>query len=238
MSVHSVVDPVIAETAPPDLIELGDPTIAAERVLIHRVRNGEPEFFYDLIRTHERSALLAAVSILGNHADAEEVAQEAKLKAFKKLSTFRHESKFGTWLIQIVVNEARMRLRKDRRHLHQSLDIGQRTSDGNYVPFDVADRRQIPSDTVEQWELRKELEWAVQSLDEKYRRVLILRDVEHLSIAETARILGISEPNVKSRTSRARLRLRDCVERARSRKISARLGRAAHKMHSCKVHFP
>jgi len=184
---------------------------ALERELMERVLNGETDLFCELIRPYERAVFLAAISILGNEADGEEVAQEAILKAFKYLGRFRRESKFSTWLIQIAINEAKMKLRKDRRHLYESIENGQRTDDGNYIPTDFADWREIPSEALEQAELREALQKALMSLPEKYRTVLILRDVQQLSIAETAQALGITEENVKTRTSRARLQMRDLL---------------------------
>lgn len=183
--------------------------VARERELIERVLAGERDLFYELIRPYERGAFLAAASILGNHADAEDAAQEAFLKAYRYLARFRHESKFSTWLIQITINDARMRLRKDRRHLYEAIDAGQETSEGDYIPTDFADWREIPSEALEQSELREALNKALNSLPEKYRTVLILRDVQQMSVAETAKTLGISEENVKTRTSRARLQMRD-----------------------------
>ena len=93
-----------------------------ESDLIQRVCQGDKEAFYSLVRPCERGVFTAAMSILNNPADAEEVAQEAVLKAFSALPRFRGESKFSTWLIQITINEARLRLRKDRKHLYQSVD--------------------------------------------------------------------------------------------------------------------
>jgi RNA polymerase sigma-70 factor, ECF subfamily len=182
-----------------------------ESALIQRILAGENELFYQLVQPYERAVFIAATTILGNDADAEEVAQEAVMKAFKYLGRFRQESKFSTWLIQIAMNEARMRLRKDRRRLYDSIDQGQLTDEGDYIPTDFADWRQIPSEALEQGELRAALKKAIMSLAEKYRTVLILRDVQQLSIAETAKMLGISEENVKTRTSRARLQLRDAL---------------------------
>ena len=189
----------------------GTPEAVSEQALIRRVQTGETELYYDLIRPYQRAVFLSAVSILRNDADAEEVAQEAMLKAFKYLANFRNEAKFSTWLIQIAINEAKMKLRKDRRHLYESIDQGQSTDEGDYIPKDFADWREIPSDALEQTELRDALNAALQSLAEKYRTVLILRDVQQLSIAETAQTLGISEENVKTRTSRARLQMRDAL---------------------------
>jgi len=196
-----------AETPIPQL----DFKVARERELIERVLAGETDLFYELIRPYERGVFLAAASILGNDADAEDTAQEAFLKAYRNLARFRHESKFSTWLIQIAINDARMKLRIDRRHLYKSIDAGQETSEGDYIPSDLADWREIPSEALEQSELREALNKALNSLPEKYRTVLILRDVQQMSIAETAKALGISKENVKARTSRARLKMRDCL---------------------------
>jgi RNA polymerase sigma-70 factor (ECF subfamily) len=196
---------------PPVGTESIDPKAAREHELMQRVLRGEKDLFYDLIRPYERGVFLAAASILGNDADAEEVAQEAFLKAFKHLADFRQESKFSTWLIRIAINEAKMKLRKDHRHLYESLDDGQRTDDGDQVPSDVADWREIPSEALEQSELRVALENVLKSLPEKYRTVLILRDVQQMSVAETAHALRISEENVKTRTSRARLQMRSLL---------------------------
>jgi RNA polymerase sigma-70 factor (ECF subfamily) len=184
----------------------------SEAVLLERVRNGETEAFYELVRPHERGIYLAALSILNNDADAEEVVQEAILKAFKAIARFRQEAKFSTWIIQITINEARMKLRKDRRHMYDSLDEPRRGEDeGDYVPRDFADWREIPSEALETARLRQALKRALESLSPKYRQVLVLRDVEHLNIAETAKLLGITEASVKTRLLRARLMMRDAL---------------------------
>jgi RNA polymerase sigma-70 factor, ECF subfamily len=183
-----------------------------EAALIERVRNGEHEAFYELVCPHERGIYLAALSILNNDADAEEVVQEAILKAFKAIGRFRGEAKFSTWIIQITINEARMKLRKDRRHLYDSLDEPRRGEDaGDYVPRDFADWREIPSEALETSRLRQALKRGLESLSPKYRQVLVLRDVEHLNIAETAKLLGITEAAVKTRLLRARLMMRDAL---------------------------
>jgi RNA polymerase sigma-70 factor (ECF subfamily) len=104
-----------------------------------------------------------------------------------------------------------MKLRKDRRHLYESIEEGRLGDEGDYTPRDFADWREIPSEALEQKELRNALTKALDSLPEKYRTVLILRDVQHLSIAETAQVLGLSEANVKTRLCRARLQMRDAL---------------------------
>jgi len=205
IKISDVHEAKIVQTPSPNL----SAKAARDRELIERVLAGEHELFYELIQPYERGVYLAAASILANDADAEDVAQEAILKAYRNLIRFRHESKFSTWLIQIAINDARMKLRKDRRHLYQSIDAGHENSEGEYIPTDFADWREIPSEALKQNELRRALHSAVQSLPEKYRTVFILRDVQQMSIADTANALGITEENVKTRTSRARLQMRD-----------------------------
>jgi RNA polymerase sigma-70 factor (ECF subfamily) len=182
-----------------------------EIALIERICAGEKQLFYQLISPYERSVYVAAFSTLQNEHDAEEVAQEAFLKAFAHLAGFRRESKFSTWLIQIAINEARMKRRKDRKALYESLDEQNTDDEGDYIPQDLADWREIPSESLERNELRQALQRALGSLDGKYREVFIMRDIEDLSIAETAQALGITEASVKTRLLRARLQMRDAL---------------------------
>ena len=182
-----------------------------EQALIERVCNGEKELFYDLVRPYERAVYITAHSILQNEADAEDVAQEAVLKALANLKSFRRESKFSTWLIQIAVNEARMRLRKDRRKLYDSIDEGSSTEEGDYLPCDFADWREIPSEELQRKELRLALQRALASLKPIYREVFVMRDIQNLSITDTAKTLEITEASVKTRLLRARLQMRDAL---------------------------
>jgi RNA polymerase sigma-70 factor, ECF subfamily len=172
---------------------------------------GDREAFYALVQPCERGLFMAAVLILNNDADAEEVVQEAVLKALAALPRFRGESKFSTWLMQITVNEARLKRRKDRRHLYESIDEEQSDDQGDSFPKDFADWREIPSEELQRKELRMALKKAMDSLAPKYREVLILRDIQHLSIQETAQVLGITEGSVKTRLLRARLQMRDAL---------------------------
>ncbi len=181
-----------------------------EEMLLRRIRDGEHECFYELIRPYERRVYAAAYAILRNEAEAEDVAQEAVLKAFANIRRFRGEARFSTWLIQITVNEARMRIRKARPHLMQSLDEVP-DDEGNYTPQDFADWREIPSEALERKEVREKLAEALASLGQIYREVFVMRDVQHRSIDETAKLLGISTASVKTRLLRARLMLRDLL---------------------------
>ena len=182
-----------------------------ETELIRRVCGGERDAFETLVRPYERLIYVTAISILKSPADAEEVAQEAVLKAFSKLSSFRGECKFSTWLVQITYNEARMKLRKDRRHLYESIDDQQRDPEGDYWPKDFADWRAIPSEIFERNEIRQQLQNAIKALGPKYRDVVVLRDIQNLSIKDTATVLGVPAGSVKTRLHRARLLLRDAL---------------------------
>ena len=183
----------------------------SEAHLIRRVCGGDREAFYDLVRPYERLIYATAISVLKNPADAEEIAQEAVLKAFSNLASFRAEAKFSTWLVQITYNEAKMKLRKARLHLYESIDDHQESEEGDYWPRDFADWRPIASELLEENEMRQAVQNAINSLSPNYREVLILRDVQDLSIKETTIILGISEATVKTRLHRARLLLRDAL---------------------------
>src|SRR5713226_3430099 len=183
----------------------------AEADLIQRACGGDRACFYQLVKPWERATYTAAMSILNCPQDAEEVVQEAVLKALAALPRFRGESKFSTWLIQITINKARLKLRKDRRHLYESIDEQQTDDQGDCFPKDFADWREIPSEELQRKELREALKRALDSLSPKYREVLILRDIQHLSIQETAQVLNISEGNVKTRLLRARFQMRDAL---------------------------
>lgn len=183
---------------------------ANEAMLIRRIRNGEHELFYELIRPYERRVYAAAFAILRNEADAEDAASEAILKAFKHIRQFREEARFSTWLIQIAVNEARMRRRKAHANIMEPI-ADRQDKEGNYVPRDFADWREIPSETLERNEVRQKLAEALAELGHIYREVFVLRDMQRLSIEETAKALGISTASVKTRLLRARLMLRDLL---------------------------
>ena len=196
---------------------------SSEAELIRRVVGGETEVFSELVRPYERVVFMAARAILQNEADAEDAAQDTVLKAFTNLSKFRGDSKFSTWLCRIAINESFMRLRTQRRRMHDSLD--QKTN-GVYTPRDFADWREIPSEALHRKELRLALSRALASLSSKYRTVLVLRDVQHFSIAETAELLGIKQCAVKTRLLRARLQMRDAL--APGRDGSWSLGRTEY----------
>jgi len=182
-----------------------------EQDLILNVQRGQHELFYELVRPYERRVFAAALAILRNEHDAEDAAQEAMLKAFANIRQFRAEARFGTWLIQITVNEALMRRRRERTVVMEGIDDRRDSEESEYAPRDFADWREIPSEALERKEVRQRLAEALGTLDRKYREVFVLRDMEQMNIQETAEALGISVASVKTRLLRARLMLRDLL---------------------------
>jgi RNA polymerase sigma-70 factor (ECF subfamily) len=187
-----------------------EPGTTREQELIAQVQRGQAELFYELVRPYERRVYAAELAILRNEADAEDASQEAMLKALANIRQFRAEARFSTWLIQITVNEALMRRRRERTRMTEAID-DHRDDEGEYTPRDFADWREIPSEALERKEVRQKLAEALASLDRKYREVFVLRDMEQLNIQETAEALGISVASVKTRLLRARLMLRDLL---------------------------
>jgi len=159
--------------------------------------------------SHPEDAVAGGAPDLGRmdrrEADAEDVAQEAFLKAFRNLGNFRGESKFSTWLISITINEARNRLRRQALVRMESLD--QLDEYKGISPALLRDWREIPSEAIERDEVRNSIQQAVAQLPDVYRQVFLLRDVEELTTSETAEALNISIPSVKVRLHRARMML-------------------------------
>lgn len=189
----------------------GNEILKNELVLIERILAGERELFMDLVRPYQKLVYSMAATVVKSEHEAEDVSQEALFKAFKNLAQFRGECKFSTWIIQITLNEARHRVRKQQRAREDSIDCGLESEEGDYIPIDLADWREIPSEALERKELRTALQQAISDLKPIYRDVLVLRDIEHLSVAETAHMLNISEASVKTRLLRARLQVRDAL---------------------------
>jgi RNA polymerase sigma-70 factor (ECF subfamily) len=177
-----------------------------EAQIIASILAGNTHSFHDLISPHERSVYIMALSLLHNEADAEDAAQEAFLKAFRNLARFRGESKFSTWLVSIVLNEARSRLRSKKGLKIESLDEPPE-GPGHVSPALLRDWREIPSEVLERQEFRLLLQQAVTDLPLIYREIFLLRDVEELSVNESAEVLGITVASAKVRLHRARIML-------------------------------
>ena len=181
--------------------------LAHELYLISRFKAGEKEQFHALITPYLQTIALFVYSMLQSHEDTEEIVQETVLKAFTHLEQLRDGESFKAWLLQIAANEARMRLRQRRAHQFDSVE-GQ-IQEREFQPRQFVEWRHIPSNELEHKELRAALTNALNCLTKGYREVFVLRDVQHLSSAETGRILGMSEAAVDTRLHRARLQMRE-----------------------------
>ena len=177
-----------------------------EAQMIAKILAGDSQLFHELIRPYERRIYVMALSFLHNEADAEDTAQEAFLKAFRNLSSFRGEAKFGTWLVSITLNEARSRIRSRNTMKMESLDEPP-DDHGPTSPYLLRDWKEIPSEALERKEIRLLLQDAITALPLIYREVFQLRDIEQLSVNEAAAALGISIAAVKVRLHRARMML-------------------------------
>lgn len=178
-----------------------------EPALVASAKAGDLAAFEELVSRYERKIFRLAMNITGNREDAEDVMQEAFLKSYAHLKEFQGGSRFYTWLVRIAVNEALMKLRK-RKPNQISLDAP-REPDGEAFPQEVEDWGPSPEQRFAQTELAGILSQTIETLEPGYRMVFVLRDLEELSTEETAELLGLSVAAVKSRLLRARLKLRD-----------------------------
>ncbi len=188
-----------------------------EAALVSKARTGDAAAFTELVGRHEHSIFRLARHITQNPEDAEDVLQETFLKAYEHLNEFQGNSKFYTWLVRIAVNQALMKLRKRKTDrsvsLDETFDTGEET-----VTREIAVWAADPEQIYSQEELRDILASAIEGLPPIFRAVFALRDIEELSTEETAAVLNLSVPAVKSRLLRARLRLREKLTRYFKRK--------------------
>jgi RNA polymerase sigma-70 factor, ECF subfamily len=194
------MNPMPAHPLPSTVVKEDEP------LLVAAAKSGDISAFETLVGRYERKIFRLAQNITQNREDAEDVMQEAFLKAYEHLDEFQGNSRFYTWLVRIAVNQALMKLRKRRPNqvsLDEDVDTGEET-----IPREVEDWGPSPEDRYEQTELSKILQTTIGELDPSFRIVFQLRDIEELSTEETAEALGLSVPAVKSRLLRARLKLR------------------------------
>ena len=194
---RTLAAPVHSRSRMPDRVH---PRSRSEAEMIAAILMGDTELYGELIRPHMRSVYLTALSYTKNGADAEDIAQEAFTRAFRKLSTFRAEAKFGTWLTSILLNEARSWLRRNATVRMDSLD-----GPTIFPAAMLCDRGERPLQVLERKETREQLQQALGALPGKYKEVFTLRHVQNLNVRETANALGITAASVKVRLHRARI---------------------------------
>ena len=201
-------------------IQIGENEEHPDVALVTSARSGDVQAFETLVSKYDRQIFRIAQHITQNREDAQDVVQDAFLKAYEKLDQFQGNSKFYTWLVRIAVNESLMRLRKRRTGKMVSIDDDIETEEGS-VPRDLADWAPDPEQNYTQSELHKILEKTIKGLPPGFKVVFELRDVQGLSTEDTAEALGLSIPAVKSRLLRARLQLRERLSRYFRRKKGA-----------------
>jgi RNA polymerase sigma-70 factor, ECF subfamily len=188
--------------------------------LVHASKNGDVAAFEQLVKRYDRRLLRIAQSVTHNCEDSQDAVQEAFLKAFQNLNQFREESQFSTWLIRITLNQSLMKLRKQRATREVSLDE-EFEPGGEVLPRDVSDWAPNPEQRYWASELRDILIKALEGLRPSARTVFVLRDIEGLSIDQTALVLNMSHAAVKARSWRVRLQLRERLNQYFSKQTDA-----------------
>jgi RNA polymerase sigma-70 factor, ECF subfamily len=183
----------------------------ADSVLVTSMAAGDDTAFEALMRRYNRKLFRVARSILKNDADAEDVLQDAYLQAYRRIGDFRGEAQLGTWLTRIVINQALMRLRADRR---DRVVLSFHNDGTDAAGSEVADdKTESPTDAALRGEIRRLLEHHIDALPMAMRTVLVMRDIEDMSVQETADSLGIPPATVRTRLFRARALLREMLAR-------------------------
>lgn len=185
---------------------------AADIDLVQSAKQGDISAFEELVRRHTKRVFAIASHITRSREDAEEVSQETFLKACRHLTDFEGKAQFGTWLTRIAVNTALTKISRSKL-----LQIGpneESDSELSSAANDVPDWRPNPEELYSQYQLRQQLRQALEQLPRLYSTVFLLRDMQGLSVTETAAALQLSIPTVKTRLLRARLQLREILTKS------------------------
>ncbi len=183
--------------------------------LVTRARAKDFGAFEQLVDRYEDKVYRLAFRFVRNETEAKEIVQDTFLSVWRKLDTFKGDAQFGSWVYRVAANAALMRLRSQRRHPEVSteeLPIDFLDTYGQ-IPASGDNWARRPDDELQSDELRRRIQAAVDDLPEIYRTVFLIRDVEGLSTEETAQVLDISIPTVKTRLHRARLALRETISK-------------------------
>ena len=187
-------------------------TLADERNLVERAKSGDQSAFRAIMEQNNRRLYRVARAVMKDDTEAEDVVQETYLRAFFNLSKFRGESSLTTWLTRIALNEALGRKRKQRAMVTlETVETAQQTS-AQIIQFPAMNTETDPERSAAQSEIQRLLERAMDALPEPFRVVFVMRDVEEMSIEETAFHLGIRPQTVKTRLHRARRLLRQSLD--------------------------
>src|SRR5262245_38371247 len=189
-----------------------DTASLSDAQLVERARRGDELAFRTIMERHNRRLYRVARTILKDEAEAEDVVQESYLRAFAGLAGFRQEASLSTWLTRITVNEALGRKRKQRPTVGlEAIEVAQQES-AQIIRFPTMNTATDPERSAARREIRQLLERSIDALPEPFRLVVVMRDVEELTIEETAAALGIRPQTVKTRLHRGRRLLREALD--------------------------
>jgi RNA polymerase sigma-70 factor (ECF subfamily) len=194
-------------------------TEVSDEALVERARAKDEAAFEELVNRYENKLYRLAMRFVRNETDAQEILQDAFLSAWRNLPTFEGRAQFGSWMYRVTVNAALMLLRSRNRHPEITVDdveptvLNDAVVENGQTMRANADWSQRPDDQLQSAEMRKHIQASVEALPDGLRTVFLLRDVEELSTEDTAEMLGLSVPAVKTRLHRARLALREAIGR-------------------------
>ena len=206
---HSIGATVLPAGMPKEALPLS----FDEAHLISRSRDGDAAAFGELVQIYERRVYNLAYRMCGNREDAADLAQEALVRAFKAMRRFREQAQFSTWLYRIVVNVCLDHQRSRMRHPTVSLDEPVTGDDGD-IPRQVVADEPDPSEQYDRTETQAAVHRAIGRLAADHRAVVIMRDIQGLAYEEIAEVLGVALGTVKSRLNRARMALKEELQRA------------------------
>lgn len=194
----------------------------AEQRLLKRLRQRDESAFSEIVRLYQHKVFNLVFRMLGDRAEAEDLAQDVFVTVFRSIEQFRGDSKFSTWLYRVSANHCKNRLKYlGRRHVGQTssfdevVEANRELPEGGDGPATIGERLQRPDELLEGYELEKQVQAAIAALDEDHRLLVVLRDLEELSYEEIVQITGLAEGTVKSRLHRARLALKEKLEKLR-----------------------
>jgi len=192
--------------------EAKNPKALTDEELMLRYRDGDVEAFTLLVHRYKNKLVSTAYRVVGDYAKAEDIAQETFLRVHRNAHRYRSIARFSTWIYTIALNVARNELRNTKRKRLVSLEAFGRDSETDQETYDIPDESSRPDEEAENRDLRRVFEAAIQKLPERYRSVIILRDVQGLSYEEIAQILKVPKGTVKSRMNRARQKFKELIE--------------------------
>ena len=192
--------------------EAKNPKALTDEELMLRYRDGDVEAFTLLVHRYKNKLVSTAYRVVGDYAKAEDIAQETFLRVHRNAHRYRSIARFSTWIYTIALNVARNELRNTKRKRLVSLEAFGRDSETDQGTYDIPDESSRPDEEAENRDLRRVFEAAIQKLPERYRSVIILRDVQGLSYEEIAQILKVPKGTVKSRMNRARQKFKELIE--------------------------